>query len=260
MTLADRLLDQGRRLFARRSTFPLILIPFVALSLPQSWRAEEWLGVTGNLLFQWGAISLGLTGLLLRCVAVVYAPDGSSSRDTHQMRSTTLNTTGAYSIVRHPLYLGSGMLWIGAVLSLRVWWLTLLVALAYWLYIERIMLAEEAYLEQTFTTEFRAWARATPAVVPNLSLWRRPAGTLQWRRLLSEHNGFLALATTVMLLEFVEDQQNDGETLRRWYGDHADLFWFFVTAAMVSIIAIAIRRWPQLPQSPPSPRPDWPPA
>ena len=244
MRLSERLPHQGRRLFRFRSVVPLTLLPLVALALPQSRAVESWLGVTGNLVFQWASIGVGLVGLAVRCLAVGFAPGGSSSRDTHQLRATALNTAGAYSMVRHPLYLGAGLLWIGAALSVRVWWLAAVVTLLYWLYIERIMLAEEEYLDQTFGDEFRRWAAVTPAFVPNLSLWRKPAGRPQWKRLLSEHNALLALASSVTLFEYLEDARPGGETWAAWYGDHPDLVWFWVTAAVVSVLAIAIRRWP----------------
>ena len=64
------------------------------------------------------SVAIGLAGLAVRAVAVAYAPDGTSSRDTHRMRAPSLNTTGLYSVVRNPLYLGNGLMWLGAVASL----------------------------------------------------------------------------------------------------------------------------------------------
>ena len=244
MRLSDRLAAQGRWLFSFRSVVPLTLVPLVALALPQSRAAEEWLGPRGNLLFEWAAIGVGLAGLAFRCATVMFAPDGSSSRDTHRLNATTLNTTGTYSVVRHPLYLGAGLLWVGAVLSTRVWWLTAVVLLLYWLYIERIMLGEEQYLSSTFGDRFSRWASTTPAFVPDWSHWQRPVGPIQWKRLLSEHNGLLGLASSVTLFEFLEDDLHGGETWPMWYRDHPDLVWFLGVAIAVSITAITIRRWP----------------
>jgi protein-S-isoprenylcysteine O-methyltransferase Ste14 len=242
MRLTDRLADQGRRLFLFRAIVPLATLPLAMLALPQSRAMESWLGATGNLIYQWAAISVGLFGLALRCAAVAYAPDGSSSRDTQQIRATALNTTGIYSIVRHPLYCGAGLLWIGAALTLRVWWFAALVALLYIVYIERIVVAEEAYLSATFD-EFDPWSSRTPAFVPKPSLWRPAGGTLQWRRLLSEHNALLALAASVALLEFLEDALDGVVTWAEWRAIHPDLVWLVACAAAISIVAITLRRW-----------------
>jgi hypothetical protein len=118
------------------------------------------------------------------------------------------------------------------------------VALLYWVYIERIMVAEEAYLSETFGDEFREWSSRTPAFIPNPRLWRAPHGRPQWKRVLSEHNALLALAASVTLFEFLEDAQHGIESWTQWYADHADLTWFLGVAMCVSLLAILIRRWP----------------
>ena len=158
MTLAEQLSEDGRRLFASRSLVPVLLLPVVVLALPASWHAEVALGATGSLVCQWVAIAVAFAGIVIRVMAVALAPDGTSSRDTHRLRATALNTTGIYSVVRHPLYLGSGLMWIGTAMSLRVWWLALIVGLAYLLYLERLLLLEEAFLHDTFGTRFSRWA------------------------------------------------------------------------------------------------------
>ena len=125
----------------------------------------------------------------MRCAAVAFAPDGTSSRDTRALRAPTLNTTGMYSIVRHPLYLGAGLMWVGIAMSLGVWWLVAIVAMAYWLYVERLMVVEEAFLAETFPVEFPRWASRTRAFLPRPSDWTPSTGRLQCKRLSSEHNG-----------------------------------------------------------------------
>src|SRR5689334_21586787 len=83
-------------------------------------------------------------------------------------------TTGMYSLVRHPLYLGNYFLWLGVVLVSRVWWAPVLAILVFWLCYERIMFAEEAYLRQQFGDAFGEWAQRTPAVLPAFTHWRPP--------------------------------------------------------------------------------------
>lgn len=245
MRLADRLVDQGRRLFKLRSLIPVALLPVVILALPASATAEQWLGVRGNLAWQWVSIVIGLSGLAIRCATVGFAPDGTSARDTRAMRAASLNTTGIYSIVRHPLYLGNGLLWLGPVLSTRVWWAAAIVVLAYWIYIERVMIGEEAFLSQTFGDAFAKWASVTPAIIPNVSLWRPAAGArMQWKRMSSEHNALLALAASVALFEFLADWRAGDASIRAFYANHADLAWFLGIAALISVIAIVARRLP----------------
>ena len=242
MTLTERLAQQGRRLFAFRSVVPLLLLPVVVLAMPASWQAEAWLGPTGALVVQWLAVGIACAGVLLRCAAVGFAPDGTSSRDTHRLRAPALNTTGMYSVVRHPLYLGNALMWIGVAMSLRVWWLVVIVALVYWIYIERVMLVEEAFLRQTFGVTFEAWAVRTPAFVPRFSRWTRPTGSFSWKRVLSEHNGLLSMVLIIPLLEFLEDQQHGGESLAVWSREHRDLVMLLAAGLVISGVSMVLRR------------------
>jgi protein-S-isoprenylcysteine O-methyltransferase Ste14 len=239
--LAERLYSQGRRLFAQRSIMPLLLLPFVLLALPDSAIAEQQFGETGSVLIKWVALFISLAGLVVRCVTVAYAPDGTSSRDTRGLRAPTLNTFGVYSLVRHPLYLGAGLMWIGVAMSLRVWWLVVIVGLAYWLYIERVAIAEEAFLEGTFADQFRHWASRTPAFLPRFSGWRPAPGTFQVKRVLSEHNGLLAVAIAFALLQYLEDWR---EPWSQYSADHRDLLDFVSIAIVVSLLCVLFRRSP----------------
>ena len=63
---------------------------------------------------------------------------------------STLNTSGLYSVVRHPLYLGNYLMWLGVALFSRTWWAPVIVSLVFWLYYERIMFAEEEFLRRQF--------------------------------------------------------------------------------------------------------------
>ncbi len=222
---------------------PMAVFPFLLVALPQSWQMEAWLGPAASRGVHWTAFSVALAGLLLRCLTVAFAPDGTSSRDTHRLRAPALNTAGAYSLVRHPLYLGNAMMWVGAAASLRVWWLAVVVAFIYWLYIERVMMAEESYLLETFGDDYRQWASTTPAFVPRLAGWRPAAGAVQWRRVLSEHNGLLALAIIFPALKYLEDWQTKGESFAQFGSDHPEFIWPLVVAFAGSTLAIVIRRW-----------------
>lgn len=233
---------QGRRLFAARSTMPLLLLPFVVLAFPDSRDMEVRLGDPGRLAVQWLALLVSFTGLLFRCMTVAFAPDGTSSRDTRGLRAPSLNTTGSYSVVRHPLYLGAGLMWLGVAMSLRVWWLVVIVGLAYWLYIERVAIAEEAFLIDQFPDQFRQWVATTPAFIPRWSGWRRSTGTFQAKRLLSEHNGLLGVTLSFVSLQFLLDQQHGGQSWTAWYADHSDLVHLTAFAVVVSAICILVRR------------------
>lgn len=232
---------------------PMVLLPFIILALPDSSNMETRLGTTGSAIVQWTALTISLAGLLLRCITVAFAPDGTSSRDTRGLRAPLLNTSGVYSVVRHPLYLGAGLMWIGVAMSLRVWWLVVIVGLAYWLYIERVAIAEERFLQESFPDQFPQWASRTPAFLPRWSQWRPSTMPFQMKRLLSEHNGLLAVAVLFVSLEYFEDLLHGGEPWPVWYHNHYDLVSFMMMAIVVSIICIIIRRSPLVRAAVPEP-------
>lgn len=188
----------GAWLFRWRSYVPLALLPlvgaaFVGFRYPRgSWALHEGWEV--------GCLAVSLLGLAVRALTVGHAPAGTSGRNTAEGQvADVLNTTGVYALVRHPLYLGNYLMWLGVVLLPRSGWLVLTVSLAYWGYYERIMLAEEVFLRARFGAAFERWAAATPAVLPRLGRlrrdWRSPTLPFSARTVLRrEYSGVLAVA------------------------------------------------------------------
>ena len=66
-----------------------------------------------NEAWQMLCISVSFLGLFIRIVTVGRAPIGTSGRNTREQVANTLNTTGIYSLVRHPLYLGNYLVFLG---------------------------------------------------------------------------------------------------------------------------------------------------
>jgi protein-S-isoprenylcysteine O-methyltransferase Ste14 len=242
VVLVDRLREEGNWLFRRRSVVPLAMLPLVAAALPDAWRfAARW-GPSGGLLVEWGAVAVAIAGQLLRAATVAFAPEGTSSRDTRRMRAPVLNTTGAYSLVRHPLYLANAIVWGGVSAALGVWWLTVVTVLLAWIYVERVIVAEEAFLDETFGREFRTWAARTPAFVPRLSAWTPPSAAHSWRRVAAEHNGLLAIAAVVALLRWLAAQGAGYVPPIVWAGEHRALVALLGASIIVSVAAIVVRK------------------
>src|SRR5688500_1805537 len=136
MTLRDEFERSGNWLFRRRSFLPLLLLAVVLPALSQLEYPEG--GNSQDLLWKALCLTIALAGLCVRIVVVGYAPNGTSGRNTREQVAETLNTSGPYAIVRHPLYLGNYLMWLGVALFARVWWCPVIISLAFWLYYERI--------------------------------------------------------------------------------------------------------------------------
>jgi protein-S-isoprenylcysteine O-methyltransferase Ste14 len=175
MALREEMEKQGNWLFRWRSYVPLLFIPVLLLALPQAAYFERQAGAWAA--DCWAALCLVISfaGLGVRIVTIGYAPRRTSGRNTREQKAETLNTTGMYSLVRHPLYVGNCLMILGVAGAAEVWWFAGLVIIALWLYYERIIMAEESFLKKKFGVAYEVYTRFTPAFLPKLSLWKKTA-------------------------------------------------------------------------------------
>jgi protein-S-isoprenylcysteine O-methyltransferase Ste14 len=164
--------QQGAFLFRWRSYLPLMCLPVLA------WEVSRFSYPLGShfydRLVELTCFAIAGIGLSIRALVQGYARSGTSARNTRQRRATRLNTTGMYSVCRHPLYLGNYLISFGVLLFFRSPYLLAVFTLLFWLYYERIILVEEAFLAERFGDAYRAWVAATPVFLPRLSGWRQP--------------------------------------------------------------------------------------
>jgi protein-S-isoprenylcysteine O-methyltransferase Ste14 len=205
VALRDELEGSGTWLFRWRGYLPLVLFVPVLAGLTDDSISP--LGSRANTL--WGVFCLvvGLMGLAIRVTTVGRAPGGSSGRRTLGGPSASaLNTTGMYSVVRHPLYLGNYFQWLGVAMLPRNPWVAVTVSLAFWIYYERIMFAEEECLRRTFGAEFEEWARQTPAFIPDVARWVPAALPFCWRTAVRrENSGMFALVAALAFVSLAQD-------------------------------------------------------
>ena len=164
MSLEQSLIKQGSILFKYRGQFPILLfllsIPFIYLS---SFSA---LNEKTILIFNSIACFITVLGFLIRFYTIGTTPKNTSGRNTKKQIADTLNTLGIYSIVRHPLYLGNYLIWLGiAIYSYNIEFI-ILMSLLFWIYYERIMLTEEEFLKSKFQQVFLDWSNSVPAFFP----------------------------------------------------------------------------------------------
>ncbi|GHU14504.1 hypothetical protein FACS189441_4300 [Betaproteobacteria bacterium] len=114
----------------------------------------------GNWLFRYRGI---LPIIILFVGTATYTPANTSGRNTTGGQlADCLNTTGIYSIVRHPLYLGNFLMWFGISLLTGNLWFVTAFCLIYCVYYERIMYAEEQFFRRKFGIVYTEWAAKTP--------------------------------------------------------------------------------------------------
>jgi hypothetical protein len=163
---------------------------------------------------------------------VAFVPESTSGRGTGKPSASRLNTTGMYSVVRNPLYLGNFLTYAAPVLFVRIWWVLLIFILAFTLYYERIIFAEETFLREKFGEEYISWASKTPAFLPRLRNWTKPDLPFSWRMALSrEYHGVFGLISSLFLMELASDFRVNKEL-------SLDLVWaiFFISGTVFYMI------------------------
>ena len=100
MGMREEFESAGNWLFRRRGYLPLLLFPMLLVAAARTEATPLGAG--------WEALCVGLAlgGLALRAATVGFVPKDTSQRNTGRPQAEALNTTGMYSVVRHPLYLG----------------------------------------------------------------------------------------------------------------------------------------------------------
>ncbi|MGH7646196.1 MAG: methyltransferase family protein [Gemmatimonadales bacterium] len=204
MALREDFEAAGNWLFRHRGFVPLVLLPALLAAVggfryPASSHRLD-------LLWEGLCLAVSLLGLGVRVATVGFAPPGTSGRNRHEQVAAAVHTTGMYSLVRHPLYLGNYLMWLGVAMLPRVWWAPVLVSLAFALYYERIMFAEEEFLRRKFGATFMAWAARTPAIIPRRLQWQPPSRAFSSRTVLQrEYSGLFALISSFTVLALAGD-------------------------------------------------------
>ena len=178
---------------------PIILLSFIGFTYPINSHIFD-------LLWELGCFFISLVGLSVRVLTIGTVPTRTSGRSTKNPRADALNTTGMYSIVRHPLYLGNFLMNLGASLFPRTWFLPIIVTLAFVLHYERVIFIEEEFLESKFGNEFRAWAARVPIIIPRFRNYRPPALSFSWKSVLRrEFYGLVGIIGTFFALDVIGD-------------------------------------------------------
>ncbi len=204
MSIVRHFSRSGEIFFRYRSFLPFLVLPWVLVSL---WGysyplGEHWI----DLIWELFCFSVSLTGLFIRFWVSGTAPPGTSGRNVHRQKADELNTTGPYSIVRHPLYLGNYFVFLGLCLFTRDFVLIFTSTLLFILYYERIIFREEEFLKMKFGRDFLRWAINTPGIIPNFSLYRPAKLPFSWKAAIRRefHSVFL-ITTLFFLFEVVSD-------------------------------------------------------
>jgi len=212
MALREDLEKQGNWLFRWRSYLPLLVIPIFIVSLRHARVLERIIGDRATDYWESLSICVSFLGLGIRCCTAGYVPRGTSGRNTKSQLAESLNTTGMYSIIRNPLYLGNFIIIFGITLFMQIWWFALVVWIGFWLYYERIIFSEEEFLRKKFGALFIEWAEKTPLLFPNFKNWKKPNLPFSLKTVIRrEFSTFFSVVTVFFFLEVCTNLVHKGK-------------------------------------------------
>lgn len=237
MLLKDQLVAQGDWLFRWRSYLPFILFVPLAIVIANF----QWVASSHPVQHYWelGCISVSLLGLFVRIQTIGHVPRKTSGRNTRKQLASSLNTTGMYSVVRNPLYLGNFLVLMGIVAYWHSWWFQLICIMAFWLYYERIIIAEEEFLLAQFGDDFRQWVAMTPAFIPSFRRWNRPALPFSWKMVLNRESSTILLISLVFA---AMEEVGDAAVTRQWTIEPIALG-LFVLGILAFLAINTLRKW-----------------
>ena len=238
MKILDHFGHAGDTFFRLRSYLPLLLLPAFVLGV----RAGAGVGHGWAVSCEATGFLVSLAGLAIRVLTIGSAPPGTSGRGTRDPYATQLNTAGAYSVVRHPLYLGNTLVAVGLALFTATWFLPTIVVLTSLLYHERICIREELFLEQRFGDQFDAWVRQVPALVPSFGHYQPPASRFCWKKVLGrEFHALFVIGAGFLFLDALRHLFVSGQL-------GVTPIWAVVFAAtgVVFVVLSGMKKWTSL--------------
>lgn len=234
MALQESFEKRGLWLFRYRGVIPIIiLVVGAAIYVSKQLNPGDSLIERQPYEFYYQLLCLlvGLLGLVIRAYTVGHTPRNTSGRNVERQVAETLNTTGIYSVVRHPLYLGNFFMWLGPAMLTGNPWFILVFCLFYWIYYERIMYAEEQFLRGKFGASYLEWSETVPPFVPRLRGFVKSNLPFSWKKVLKkEKNGFAALFLILCAFDVA------GELIQ----NQRDFNLVFLAGCAISILAYVI--------------------
>lgn len=206
MALVHSIEKNGNILFKYRGQIPVILflmsVPTIYFTDYQLFDNNKQLDLV--LLITCAVFSFA--GQVIRAIAIGTSNKHTSGRNTKEQVADALNTKGIYSTVRHPLYLGNYFMWIGIVMFTYNIWFVLVVSFLFWLYYERIMFAEERFLERKFGQAYVDWSMKVPAFWPSMKNHIKTEIPFSLKTILRrEYSGVTATIIGFVFVAFLRD-------------------------------------------------------
>ena len=178
----------------------------------------------------WASLFVALAGAFIRIVTSGFAAYGTSGRVKQAPEATELNTTGPYSLVRNPLYVGRIVNYTGLAMLSGSWVFSVVVLILSVLIYVRISAYEASFLREKFGAQFDQWAAETPALLPRLNGWVKPKYGFWWKRMIwREQHKIFQLACGIFFAWFARYGFDFAQI------SPAQMMWVYAIGAVVAL-------------------------
>lgn len=233
MALQEELESQGNILFKYRGTLPLILLLIgILVYIYTKIYSTGFENVIAFQTYELICFAVSFFGLFIRIYTIGFTPKNTSGRNTSGQLADELNTSGIYSMVRHPLYVGNFFMWLGTAMLTQNLWYIIAFVFVYWVYYERIMFAEEQFLRRKFGEIYLNWSKITPAFVLSFNNFHSPKMNFSVKKVIKkEKNGVTAIFVIFLLFRAMGDYITNKTFV-------TDSWLFYITIASIVIYFI----------------------
>ena len=186
-------LKLGNLLFKHRSFTPIPFIVMVFIFFKPLNLEEK------NIVVNIAGLLVSIAGEIIRIIAVGYAHSGTSGRESF-LRAEHLNTTGIYSIVRNPLYIGNFFIFSGLIvvfsniLALMIF-SHFLIAQYYF-----IILAEENFLKKEYGSDYENYCSRVRRILPALKDYKKNKNSFKLKKVIFKENDSLFNLLVIYML------------------------------------------------------------
>ena len=106
-------------------------------------------------------------GMLLILIGALFRMSARGHKKTYSQQGESLVTTGPYTLVRNPMYLGSFLIGAGFAWVVWPWWALPLFVLLFYLRFNKQIVLEEKHLAKAFGKEYDQYCARVPRLFPS---------------------------------------------------------------------------------------------
>lgn len=202
------------------SVVPVILIIYMFFSPGDPGRLNTLVNFIGFI--------IALSGGLIRMTSVGFSKPVTSGRQNY-LKAENLNTSGLYSLVRNPLYVGSFFIYNGVLIAYSSIFALIFLNIFFLINYYFIIYSEENYLKGEFGEEYKKYINSVPKAVPNFRNYKKNEGKFNlFKVILREKNTtFYWVVFYIISLLIKQYKLNDGVI------DH---FWWYAVPVIIFFI------------------------